>query len=111
MSATSSTTAEQEFDLIVLGAGPIGETLALAVAKQGLRPAIVEHDLIGGDCAYYACKPSKALLHPIEVAATTQHLRGVNDSHVGADDLLTRRDEQVSNYDDSGQKSRWNQPV
>ncbi|MDN5838235.1 MAG: NAD(P)/FAD-dependent oxidoreductase [Yaniella sp.] len=104
MSATSSTTAEQEFDLIVLGAGPIGETLALAVAKQGLKPAIVEHDLVGGDCAYYACKPSKALLRPIEVAATTQHLRGVENSHVGADDLLTRRDEQVSNYDDSGQK-------
>lgn len=104
MSATSATTSEQEFDLIVLGAGPIGETLALAVAKQGLKPAIVEHDLVGGDCAYYACKPSKALLRPIEVAATTQHLRGVQDSHVGADGLLTRRNEQVSNYDDSGQK-------
>lgn len=104
MSATDSTTETQEFDLIVLGAGPIGETLALAVAKQGLKPVIVEHDLVGGDCAYYACKPSKALLRPVEVAATTQHLRGVGSSRVGADDLLKRRDEQVSNYDDSGQE-------
>ena len=104
MTAADTATTAQEFDLIVLGAGPIGETLALAVAKHGLNPAIVEHDLVGGDCAYYACKPSKALLRPIEVAATTKHLRGVETSHVGADELLKRRDEQVSNYDDSGQE-------
>ena len=96
MTAADTATTAQEFDLIVLGAGPIGETLALAVAKHGLNPAIVEHDLVGGDCAYYACKPSKALLRPIEVAATTKHLRGVETSHVGADELLKRRDEQVS---------------
>ena len=104
MSASPSSTTQQEFDLIVLGAGPIGETLAGIVATAGLRTAIVEHDLVGGDCAFYACKPSKALLRPLEVAANTQQLGGVDSAEVVADDLLSRRDNLVSNYDDSGQK-------
>lgn len=102
MSASASN-APQHFDVIVLGAGPIGETLAIAVAQHGLTAAIVEHDLVGGDCAFYACKPSKALLRPVEVAATTRHLQGVESSKVVPEQLLARRDEQVSNYDDTGQ--------
>ena len=104
MSETVSSAPPQEFDVIVLGAGPVGETLAGKVAAEGLRTAIVEHDLVGGDCAYYACKPSKALLRPIEVAANTQQLQGLDSSQVLPDALISRRDALVSNYDDSGQK-------
>lgn len=104
MSETVSSAAPQEFDVIVLGAGPVGETLAGKVAAEGLRTAIVEHDLVGGDCAYYACKPSKALLRPIEVAANTQQLQGLDSSRVIPEALISRRDALVSNYDDSGQK-------
>lgn len=103
MSETAESTTAQ-FDVIIIGAGPVGETFAGAIAAEGVRTAIVEHDLVGGDCAYYACKPSKALLRPVEVAANTQHLSGVGSSRVIADDLLSRRDNLVSNYDDSGQK-------
>ena len=106
MPETASSTTNQQFDLIVIGAGPVGEELAGIVAAEGQRTAIVEHDLVGGDCAYYACKPSKALLRPLEVAANTRHLEGVSNSEVIADDLLSRRDNLVSNYDDSGQKRK-----
>lgn len=104
MSATYSSTTSQVFDVIVIGAGPVGETLAGLVAAEGLRTVLVEHDLVGGDCAYYACKPSKALLRPVEIAANTQHLEGIASTRVVADDLLSRRDHLVSSYDDSGQK-------
>src|SRR5699024_1491117 len=89
---------------IIIGAGPVGETLAGLVAAEGLSTAIVEHDLVGGECAYYACKPSKALLRPIEVAANTQHLQGIDSAQVVPEALLARRDALVSHYDDSGQK-------
>lgn len=104
MSVTSSSTTQQQFDLIVVGAGPIGETLALAVAAEGHTTAIVEHDLVGGDCAYYACKPSKALLRPVEIAATTQNVQGVERARAVADEMLARRDAKVSDYDDAAQK-------
>ena len=104
MTSSPATFPEDHFELIVIGAGPIGEVLAQAVAAEGMSTAIVEHDLVGGDCAYYACKPSKALLRPIQVAHESQHLAGVQSANVVADDLLTRRNAQVSEYDDSAQK-------
>lgn len=105
MSATTASSTQQEFNLIVIGAGPIGETLALAVAAEGLSVAIVEHDLVGGDCAYYACKPSKALLRPVEIAATAHQVQGVEQTRLVADEMLARRDAVVSDYDDSAQKA------
>src|SRR5690625_7685429 len=53
---------EVDFDLIVLGAGPVGENVADYASKRGLRTAIVEAELVGGECSYWACMPSKALL-------------------------------------------------
>src|SRR5690625_5262889 len=104
MSSTSSSATENQFDIIVIGAGPVGEVLAQSTLDAGLSTAIVEHNLVGGNCAYYACKPSKALLRPVTVAATTQHLSGLRDTRVVADDLLARRSQKVSNYDDTAQK-------
>ncbi|HIW47380.1 MAG TPA: NAD(P)/FAD-dependent oxidoreductase [Candidatus Yaniella excrementigallinarum] len=104
MSSTSSSATENQFDIIVIGAGPVGEVLAQSTLDAGLSTAIVEHNLVGGNCAYYACKPSKALLRPVTVAATTQHLSGLRDTGVVADDLLARRSQKVSNYDDTAQK-------
>src|SRR5699024_11523122 len=91
MSESASPTPHQQFDLIIIGAGPVGETLAGLVAAEGLSTAIVEHDLVGGECAYYACKPSKALLRPIEVAANTQHLQVIDSAPDVPAALLVRR--------------------
>lgn len=104
MSSPTPTSTEQHYELIVIGAGPVGETLAQKVAGNGSSVALVEHDLVGGDCAYYACKPSKALVHPIQAAADTQHLSGVHPTQIVADALLARRTEKVGNYEDTGQQ-------
>lgn len=99
------------YDFIVIGAGPVGENAAqYAIQGTGLTAALVENHLIGGECSYYACMPSKALLRPAAVAATTRDLRGVRPSEVDAEALLARRDHWVSNYDDSGQQS-WAESV
>ena len=54
------------YDAIVLGAGPAGEVMAGRLAGGGLKVAIVEKDLVGGECSYYSCMPSKALLRPVK---------------------------------------------
>ena len=97
------------YDLIVVGAGPVGENAAqYFVRGSGLTVALVEAELLGGECSYYACMPSKALLRPVSVAATTRDLRGVRPTTIDRDALLARRDHWVSHYDDSGQAS-WAQ--
>lgn len=103
MTSTASHHEQDQFDFVVIGAGPVGELFGHAVAAEGHSIAIVEHRLVGGDCAYYACKPSKALLRPIEVANNTQHLSGVADTTIVADDLLAHRDAKVKHYDDNPQ--------
>ncbi|HET7724574.1 MAG TPA: NAD(P)/FAD-dependent oxidoreductase [Propionibacteriaceae bacterium] len=92
------------FDVIVIGAGPVGENVA-QYATQGtsLTGALIERELVGGECSYYACIPSKALLRPVEVASTAAHLPGVTGTALDRRALLARRDEWVSSYDDTGQ--------
>ncbi|GAA2064961.1 dihydrolipoyl dehydrogenase family protein [Williamsia deligens] len=96
------------YDVIVLGGGAVGEVAAqFAVANSDRTAAIVENQLLGGECSYWACMPSKALLRPLEVANAARHLDGVSVADgVDATALMARRDTWVSHYSDSSQR-KW----
>lgn len=83
-----------EYDVVVIGGGPVGENAAqYAVQDSDRTAAIVESQLLGGECSYWACIPSKTLLRPVDVAHTVHHLEGVGgDVHLDRDALLKRRD-------------------
>jgi pyruvate/2-oxoglutarate dehydrogenase complex dihydrolipoamide dehydrogenase (E3) component len=96
----------ERFDVIVLGAGPAGETVAGKLAERGRSVAVVEAALVGGECAFYACMPSKALLRPAEALAETRRVPGAAEATTGSLDVaaaLARRVEVIHGLDDSSQ--------
>ena len=98
--------ADREFDVVVMGAGAPGEVCAGRIADGGLEVAIVEPHLVGGECSYYACMPSKALLRPAEALAEVRRVGGAAEAVKGgvdAEATLHRRDEVIHDLDDSGQ--------
>ncbi|MER5644051.1 NAD(P)/FAD-dependent oxidoreductase [Streptosporangium sp. NPDC002524] len=92
-----------EFDVVVVGAGPAGENVADRAVRGGLTAAIVERELAGGECSYWACIPSKALLRPVDLAAEVSRVPGLTMGPIDTAAVLARRDEAVSHFDDAGQ--------
>lgn len=90
-------------DVIVVGGGPAGEVAAGELAARGHDVALVERELVGGECSYWACMPSKALLRPGELAAESRRVDGVADAAVEPTAALRRRDEVVHGWDDAAQ--------
>src|ERR1700710_1511136 len=108
-SATSLSDADgTSYDVIVVGMGPVGENVVDRVVRGGLSCAIVEADLAGGECSYWACIPSKALLKPVGLAAAAARLPGVRVEGVDSAAVLKRGDywanmTEGGGHNDSGQ--------
>ena len=98
--------AVTEFDVVVLGAGPIGQNVAERARAAGLNVAMVERELVGGECSYWACVPSKALLRPVIALSDVRRVDGAREAVTGSINpagVFGRRDRYVSNWDDTGQ--------
>ncbi|OBG93507.1 pyridine nucleotide-disulfide oxidoreductase [Mycobacterium sp. E3251] len=97
---------ETGYDVVVLGAGPVGQNAAESARAAGLSVALVERELVGGECSYWACVPSKALLRPVIAVSEARHVDGAREAVSGpisVAGVFGRRNRYVSNWDDAGQ--------
>lgn len=95
-----------EYDVVVIGAGPVGENVADRARAAGLSTAVVESELIGGECSYWACMPSKALLRPVVARADARRVPGLSAAVQGPLDVqavLAHRDDEAAHWKDDGQ--------
>ncbi|NLU82553.1 NAD(P)/FAD-dependent oxidoreductase [Rhodococcus sp. HNM0569] len=103
-SGTDASSAADEYDVVVIGGGPAGEVAAdAAIAGSDRTAIVVERELVGGECSYWACMPSKALLVPGEILRGAQHMGGVSANGLDVDAVFTRRNSFTHDYDDSAQ--------
>ncbi len=106
MTDTGKTSKSSSYDVVVIGAGPVGENVADRARAAGLTAAVVESELVGGECSYWACMPSKALLRPVVARADARRVPGLSDAVQGPLDtgaVLAHRDEKTSQWKDDGQ--------
>lgn len=99
-------TESNAFDVVVLGAGPVGENVADRTRAAGLSTAVVESELVGGECSYWACMPSKALLRPVIARADARRVPGLRRSVQGpldTSEVLAHRNYYTSDWKDDGQ--------
>src|SRR6185312_4531780 len=97
---------DDAYDVVVLGAGPVGQTIAARARSVGLSVALVERELVGGECSYWGCVPSKALLRPVLAIADACRVDGAREAiagQVGVAGAFGRRDRYVTNWNDGGQ--------
>lgn len=96
----------RDYDVLVIGGGPAGENAADRAGQAGLKAGIIEAELLGGECSYWGCMPSKALLRPGEALAMALRTPGASTAVTGEVDVeaaLARRDALSGNWDDAGQ--------
>nr|MBA3302795.1 NAD(P)/FAD-dependent oxidoreductase [Acidimicrobiia bacterium] len=98
--------ARSEVDVVVIGAGPAGENAAGRCADGGLDVVIVERELVGGECSYWGCIPSKVLLRPGDVIAAARRVPGAAETVTGSVDVaaaFARRDRMTGSWSDESQ--------
>jgi dihydrolipoamide dehydrogenase len=99
-------TPSDSYDVIVLGAGPVGQNVAARARAAGLTVAVVERELVGGECSYWGCIPSKALLRPVLAVEDARKVDGAREAVTGpvrTQGVFGRRDRYVTQWDDTGQ--------
>jgi pyruvate/2-oxoglutarate dehydrogenase complex dihydrolipoamide dehydrogenase (E3) component len=103
----SAALPEREYDLIVIGAGPVGENVAARARRGGLSACVVESRLVGGECSYYACIPTKAVLRPVHAVAASGRVAGVVPGSLSAPGVLGRRDSFTGGATDDAGQVAW----